>query len=229
MSDPGGITREATAFVSDQTPLSPPSRPTAREVFYFPDRPARVKPRASVLEWIGLVLAVVAPPLGLVVTIVARAIARRRHQWTTRVARVATVIAIVMTIVAGAGGAVYAVVAANDAEAARVVAEAQPLCAGLAETPGVLELEGYGWPTEIATIDTTLAAMQAYQARWQQLADLAPASVKAGTAAIADQAAMLVTAVETSRAIDRAGNLAAIKTVTDASGLPQFAATYCTP
>jgi hypothetical protein len=203
------------------------SRPTARQVFDFPARPPRVVPRTSALEWIGLAFAVIAPPVGLLVTVVARIITRHRHHWTTTVAKAATVISVLLTVLLGVGAAVHFAVANRDAAAAQVVAEAQPLCDGLAATPGVLELEAYGWPTEVAPLAVTLDAMKVYQAKWQQLADLAPASTKAGTSAVAEQAAMLVTAVETTRAIDRAGNLAAMRAVTDASGLPQFAATYC--
>lgn len=225
----GDLQREHTALLFDQTPVTPaaPVRPTAREVFNFSDRPARVKPRTSVLEWVGLVLAVVVPPLGLLVTVVARIIVRYRHHWTTTVAKTATVVSIVLTLVLAAGAVVYSVIAEKDAEAARVVAAAQPLCDGLAQTPGVLELEGYGWPTAVAPIADTLAAMTAYQQQWQQLAELAPASAKAGTTAIAAQAAILVTAVETTQAIDRTRNLSTMKSVTDVSGLPQYVATYC--
>lgn len=231
----GELQRDRSALETDpSSALSPvvspaPPRPTARQVFDFSDRPVREKKRTSVLEWIGLVLAVIAPPLGLLVTIVARIVTRYRHHWTTTVAKAATVISIVLTVLLGAGTVVYSIVAQKDAEAAQVVAAAQPLCDALAETPDVLTLEAYGWPTEIAPIADTLAAMKVYQARWQQLADLAPASAKAGTAAIADQAAILVTAVESTQAIDRSGNLATMKSVTDVSGLPQYVATYCTP
>ena len=226
----GELQRDRAALVFDQTPVTPsaPMRPTAREVFDFSDRPPRVKPRTSVLEWVGLALAVLAPPLGLLVTIVARIVTRYRHHWTTTVAKAATVISIVLTLVLGAGAVVYSIISENNAADARVLAAAQPLCDGLAATPGVLELEAYGWPTEIAPIADTLAGMKAYQAHWQQLADIAPGSAKAGTTAIADQAAILVTAVETSQVIDRTGNLSTMKAVTDVSGLPQYVATYCT-
>ncbi|WP_411699737.1 hypothetical protein [Conyzicola sp.] len=219
------VSRERTSFDPAFDPAT--SRPTARQVFFFPDRPPRVVPRTSVLEWIALALAILVPPLGLLVTIVARLVTLHRHHWTTTVAKAATVISIVLTVALGAGTAVHLVVATRDADAARVVAEAQPLCDGLAATPGVLDLDGYGWPTEVAPLAVTLEAMTAYQARWQQLADLAPSSARAGTVAIAEQAGILVTAVETTRAIDRSANLATMESVTDASGLPQFVAQYC--
>ena len=142
-------------------------RSTPAWVLDFSDRPPRVTPRTSVLEWIGLVLAVIAPPVGLLVTIAARIIARYRHHWTTTVAKVATVISIVLTVVLGVGAVALAITAEKNAAAARVVAAAQPLCDALAQTPGVLELEAYGWPTEVAPIAVTLDSMRAYLALWQ--------------------------------------------------------------
>jgi hypothetical protein len=230
MAEPetGGPPRERTEFdlLLERSATATVSTDTAPQVLDFSDRPMRETKRTSVLEWIGLVLAVIAPPLGLLITIAARIITRYRHHWTTTVAKAATVISIVLTVLLAAGAVAYSIVAEKDAAAARVVAAAQPLCDGLAETPGVLDLEAYGWPTEVAD---TVTAMKAYQARWQQLADLAPASAKDSTQAIADQAGILVTAVETSQAINRSGNLATMKSVTDVSGLPQYVTTYCTP
>jgi len=233
MAEPetGGLPSERTEFdlLLERPSHATVSTDTAPHVLDFSERPDAAKPRTSVLEWIGLVFAVIVPPLGLLITIAARIITRYRHHWTTTVAKAATVISIVLTLLLAAGAVAYSIVTEKDAAAARVVAAAQPLCDGLAETPGVLELEAYGWPTEVASIADTLTAMQAYQQHWQQLADIAPASAKDGTAAIADQAGILVTAVGSTQAINRSGNLAAMKAVTDVSGLPQYVATYCTP
>jgi len=200
---------------------------TAPQVLDFSDRPRRAKPKASVLEWIGLVLAVIAPPVGLLVTIVARIIARSVHHWTTTVAKAATVVSIVLTLVLAGGAVAYSVISGNEAAQAAVIAKAQPLCEALAATPGVLDLPAYGWPTEVAPLATTLEAMKVYQAHWTELASVAPESAEANLEAISGQAAILVTAVETTRAIDRAGNLSKMKAVTDVSGLPAWTAKYC--
>lgn len=196
-------------------------------VLDFSDRPQRTKPKASVLEWIGLVLAVVVPPLGLLVTIVARIVARSIHHWTTTVAKVATVVSIVLTVVLAGGAVAYSIVADKEAAQAQVLADAQPLCDGLAATPGVLDLPAYGWPIDVAPLATTLESMKAYQAHWNGLTALAPEAAKANVGAVAGQAGILVTAVETTSAIDRAGNLAKMKAVTDVSGLPDWVAKYC--
>jgi len=209
-------------------PLAPGHRETAPQSLDFSARPhRRRKPRGTVLDWISLVLAVLAPPLGLLLNIVGRIVNYRRHGWTTTVAKVATVLSIVFTLILGAGAFAYSIVAERDAAAAQVIAEAQPLCEAVASTPGVLDSPAYGWPTEVAAIPVTLEAMKAYQLRWQQLADVAPDSAAANLRAIADQAQTLVVSVETTQAIDRNGNLSTMAAVTGASGLPGWVDRYC--
>lgn len=208
-----------------------PSRPTpadmARRALDFSDRPPRVRPTTSVLEWIAFVFAFLVPPLGLVLVVVARIVTRYRHHWTTKIARAATAISIVLTLLLAGGGVVYSVIAGKDAEQAAVLAEARPLCEAIAATPGVLDTPGYGWPTEVTALAQTLESMRVYQSHWAQLAALAPETAKANLGAIADQAAVLVAAVETTQAIDRQGNLAKMSAVTAASTLPAWTAAHC--
>ena len=227
LGDTGQAQRERGTFDFALQPAQPDRAEAARRALDFSDRPPRVKPKTSVLEWIGLVLAVIAPPLGLVVTIVARIVTRYRNHWTTTVAKAATVISIILTLVLAAGTVVYSVLAEEQAAEDRVFASAQPLCEALATTPGVLDTPGYGWPIEVAALPQTLDAMRAYQARWTELTALAPDAAKTNLGAIADQAAVLVAAVESTQAIDRQGNLAKMAAVTGASGLPAWVKTYC--
>jgi hypothetical protein len=232
MDDAGDGTRPRGGPFADELHGPGPSeaaRPTntAPRILDFSDRPARVKPRASALEWIALVLAVVLPPLGLLVSIVARIVTRHRHHWVTSVARWSTAVSIVLTIALGGGAVAYSVIAGSDAAEAAVLAEARPLCDGIAATPGVLEARAFGWPVEVTPIPATLDAMRAYQAQWSALADLAPASAEANVRAIADQAQILIGSVEASQAIDRQANLSTMTSVTDASGLTTWVRTYC--
>jgi len=227
LGDTGQAQRERGTFDFALQPAQPDRAEAARRALDFSDRPPRVKPKTSVLEWIGLVLAVIAPPLGLVVTIVARIVTRYRNHWTTTVAKAATVISVILTLVLAAGTVVYSALAEEQAAEDRVFASAQPLCEALATTPGVLDTPGYGWPIEVAALPQTLDAMRAYQARWTELTALAPDAAKANLGAIADQAAVLVAAVESTQAIDRQGNLSKMAAVTGASGLPTWVETYC--
>jgi len=195
--------------------------------FDFSDRPERVKPHPTPLEWIGLALAVLLPPLGLILSIVAGFISRARNGWTTWVVRTGTTLGVILTIALVIVSVVLgAITRADDAEAAIVSASA-PWCASLEETPGVLEQPAYGWPVERTSIPETLEAMKAYQLRWKELADIAPAGIRSETRSVAFAAQSLVTAVESTQFIDRAGNLAQMKAVTAAADLPAWVARYC--
>jgi len=196
-------------------------------VLDFSDRPERTRPRASPLEWAALVLAVIAPPLGLVVSIVARVIASRTHGWITRVLSIATIVSIVLTIVVAASAVVSTLVGQGEAAQAKIVADSAPFCAALDETPGVLDLPGYGWPTERLSIPDSIVAMQAFQDRWAGLAAIAPDGVRAGVRSVADAAQSLTNSLVTTQVIDRDRNLEQISTVTRASGIPAYVSKYC--
>ena len=212
-------------------PSSPPPadlftslRPTA---ITTGDRPERVRLRAGVGDWASLVLAVIAPPIGLVLSIVVRVVSWRRTGWTSGVVRTATVLGAVFTIIATLAGLVLSSIASDAAAEAKIAADSAPLCASLAETPGVLDAPAFGWPTETGTIAETLVAMKAYQERWQGLADVAPAEIRAGVNSVANAATTLVTTVETNKSIDRAGNLEQMSRITGGSGIPAFVGVYC--
>ena len=83
--------------------------------------------------------------------------------------------------------------------------------------------------TLIKTLDDSLVDMKAYETRWKKLADLAPAGIHAEVSSVAAAAATIVTNVEHSKTIDRAGNLASMTSVTTAtSTIPEWVAKYCT-
>ena len=199
-------------------------RPT---VFEFGDRPERARLRPGVGDWSSLVLAVIAPPIGLILSIIVRVTSWRRTGWTSGVVRTATVLGSVFTILVVVGGIILSSIAGDAAKEAKIAADSAPLCAALAETPGVLESPAFGWPTEQGTLAITLEQMKAYQLRWQGLADVAPAEIRAGVSAVANAAQTLITSVETNRSIDRAGNLAAMDRVTSQTALRSWAKKYC--
>jgi hypothetical protein len=212
----------AAAGSADETvPTTTPS------VLDFSDRPERTRPRASPLEWVALVLAVVAPPLGLVSAIAARIVASRTHGWITRVLSIATVVSIVLTVVVAAGAVVSTLIGQSEAAHDAIIAESAPFCAALDETPGVLDLPGYGWPTERLSIPDSIVAMQAYQERWAGLAAIAPDGVRPGVRSVSDAAQSLTNSLVTTQVIDRERNLEQISVVTRASGVPAYVAKYC--
>ena len=188
---------------------------------------ATTRLRAGIGDWLALVLAIVLPPIGLVLSIVVRAISRHRTGWSSAVARTATVLGTVFTIIAAMIGLVFGSVLADAAGEAQLRADSAPFCSSLAETPGVLETPGYGWSNDPLPIAESLEAMTAYQQRWSSLADVAPAPVRADVAAVAAGAQTLITEVETTRSIDRQGNLDRISTLTAGSAIPAFVGVYC--
>jgi len=201
-----------------------PLRPSA---FDFSDRPERERPHAGALDWASLALAFLVPPLGLILSIVTRILSSARNGWTTGVARAATVIGIILTIALIAGGIVFNAISQSEAADAAIVAESAAFCAALDETPGVLEQPAFGWPTDRTALPETTVAIQAYYDRWAALTDLAPAGVRPGVRSVANAAQSLLTAVETTRTIDRERNLDQMTTVTEASGIPAYVAKYC--
>jgi hypothetical protein len=218
-SDAPDVAASTDDDAGDSTP-----RPSA---FDFSDRPEREVPKPSPLEWASLALAVVLPPLGLIVSIVAGFLARRTHGWTTWVVKTATVVGAILTVVLIVGGVVFTAIGNAEAADAKIVADSAAFCSLLDETPGVLEQPGFGWPTDRSAIPETIVEMQAYLDRWNALTDVAPEGVRAGVRSVADAAQSLLTAVQTTQVIDRQRNLDQISSVTQSSGVPAYVAKYC--
>jgi len=201
--------------------------PAGRPVFDFSDRADRRPPRATVPDWTAFALALLLPPIGFVASIAVRIWSYRRNGWTTGLVRSATVISAVLSVALGVAIVVAGTIAAEEAEAAQVAADARPLCEALDATPGMLELPAFGWPTERVAIPLTLEAMQHYQAQWVVLADVAPAPIAAGVSSIADAAQTIITSVESTQVLDRQRNLDQMTTITAQSGLVDWHETFC--
>lgn len=202
-------------------------QPLRPSTFDFSDRPERERPHAGALDWASLAFAFVVPPLGLILSIATRIYTNAKHGWTTGVARAATVIGIILTLALIAGGIVLNGIAQAEAAEAAIVADSAAFCAALDETPGVLDQAAYGWPNDRTTLPETTLAMQAYHDRWVALTDVAPSGVRPGVRSVANAAQSLITAVETTRSIDRQRNLDQMSQVTAASGIPAYVAKYC--
>ena len=135
---------------------------------------------------------------------------------------VITVVAIL--VVAGSVFTGWTLVQQSEAA---VKADSAAFCANLAETPGVLAQPAFGWPTEGADLATTLDLMKGYQARWEAVAAIAPATIKPDTRAVADAAAAVVDGIVASKSIDRQASLAAMQKVTSATDIPAWSNKYC--
>jgi len=134
------------------------------------------------------------------------------------------IVGLSVALIAGAGLAAWSAVRSSEDA---VKADSAAFCAELATTPGVLAQAGFGWPTEVADLPTTVASMKAYQERWSTLAEIGPPTIRADLRAIATAAGTVAASVEASQSINRQGNLAAIDTVTSQTVVPAWAAKYC--
>ena len=200
---------------------------SAARFFDFADRARPARPRTSLLGWISLFLAFVVPPLGLVLSIVARLVAARRHGWRTWPVTLATVVSVLLTVAMVVGGFIAGILGTQTAAVDAIVAESAPFCSALAETPGILDQAGYGWPTQIGTVDESIAAMTEYRDRWTALAAIAPSGIAGGVETIATVAAAVVDNAESTQSVDRQGSLDTVTAATNVSGIPTYADLYC--
>jgi hypothetical protein len=211
------------APVLDAPSLASPTIPTP----IVATRRERPRARTGVLGWIAFVFAIVAPPLGFVLSVIARALSLRKYRRTTRVLSAALTLSIVLSVVLAAGGAVAYAFAQANTDQAKLVAAAQPFCVSLNKTPGVLDKPAYGWPTDIKALPETIADMRAYEARWEKLAKIAPQPIKPEVASVGAAAKTIVGEVVASNTISRESNLSRMSTVTSATTIPAYVAKYC--
>ena len=196
-------------------------------IFDFSDRQAPERPRTSVLGWVSLVLAFLAPPLGLVLSIIARIVARHRHGWRTWPVTLATGVSIALTVVVIVGGFLAGILGTQTAGVQAIVDESAPFCDSLAETPGVLDTAGFGWPTEASSVKASIAAMTEYRDRWASLAKIAPSGIADDAAAIAKVAAAQVDNATATRSIDPQASLDQVSRVSNATGIRAYTNKYC--
>lgn len=187
------------------------------------------KRRAPALDWIALVLAVLAPPIGLITSVIARILARTRQGWSTRVARAATVVSVILTLVLGAGGVGLFALDRQAAARAELVAQTVPLCTMVDAHPGILTDPAFGWPPVGASIAESLTAMTEYATRWQALVPHAPKQIAVDVEVVAKTAQSIVTGIETSRTVDGNSNFARMQAIAASSTLPAWVAEYCVP
>ena len=117
----------------------------------------------------------------------------------------------------------YTAVLVQDA----IVAESAEFCDSLAETPGVLDTAGFGWPTESSSVTASIAAMTAYRDRWTALAGVAPTDIADDAAALASIASTIVDNATASQSIDPQGSLDQVSDVANSTGIRAYTNKYC--
>jgi hypothetical protein len=212
--------------VSPVTPAGATEQEQSPTPFVDTRRP-RKRARTSPLGWAALVFAVLAPPLGLILSLIARSLSLKKYRRTTKPVNAAFTLSIVFCFLLAASGAVGYAIAQANADEAKIVADSKPFCDSLGTTPGVLDEPAFGWPVEVKSLPDTEVDMKSYQKRWQDLAKLAPTAIRVEVRSIAAAAKTVVDSVESTDVINRQSNLDKMSSVTDATTIPAYVAKYC--
>ncbi|HSU67266.1 MAG TPA: hypothetical protein VLJ39_10355, partial [Tepidisphaeraceae bacterium] len=183
--------------------------------------------RATGAEKLGLVLAFLVAPIGLIAGIVAAARSANRRGWVIGTVRASIAIAAVMTVALGIGGYYeYTQLKLQQAHD-QIAASSAEFCTTIKANPGMEQLPTFSWPGVAASIPESLKAMQAYEDRWTKLAKVSPAGIKPGVSRVAAAAKKIVDAVTSSRIVDDPSNVATMSSVASSSGVPEWYSEYC--
>lgn len=184
-------------------------------------------PNNAPIDWAALVLAIVLPPIGLITAIVALALGFRNRGFGSTVAKVAVPIAVVMSLVAGAGGAVLAKTAADNAAHASLVASSAQWCSQVKSGPGGYTSATFGWPSPADTVPDSITAMQGYVTRWTNLQKIAPKGIATGSGELVAMAKSIVSTDTSTQTVDDASNVSQLEDSAANSGIPQWISSYC--
>ena len=178
-------------------------------------------------ERIGLVLAILIAPIGLIVGIVAAVRSAGRRGWVVGIVRASIAIAAVLTVVLAIGGYYEYTQFKQQQAHDQVAASSAAFCAALKADPSMDQLPTFGWPAVAASIPDSLKAMQAYEDRWTKLAKVSPSGIKPGVTRVAAAAKKIIDSVTVARTVDDASNVAVMSSVASSSGVPAWHSEYC--
>jgi hypothetical protein len=179
------------------------------------------------LDWAALVLAFLAPPIGLVTGIAAVVLDSRSKGYVAGIAKAAIAIGAALTIVLGAAFAVVTKISDGQAAHAAIVASSRAYCAKLTANPATLSSDTFGWPSPGNTIPESIKVMKAYETNWDSLAKLAPTGIRSDTAKVAAAAKSIVATVQSSQTLNDSGNVAQMQNVVATSGIHAWVSSYC--
>ncbi|MEP6843010.1 MAG: hypothetical protein ABJA11_05785 [Pseudolysinimonas sp.] len=183
--------------------------------------------RSTLLERIGLGLSVVVGPVGLIVGIVNAARSAHRRGWVIGLVRASIAIGVVMTVVIAIGGYYQYTQFKQQQQHAQTAAASAAFCAAIKAQPSMVQLPTFGWPAVAASIPDSLTAMQAYQDRWEKLAKVSPAGIKADVSKVAAAAKAIIADVTVARTVDDPSNVAVMSSLASTSGVPAWHSEYC--
>ncbi len=191
------------------------------------------------LDVAALVTAVILPPIGLILAIVALVRGKQVRGWASDLARAAVAVSLAMTVVfAGVGGYSWFTATENAKHLAAVKADQRahaliettsiPFCNLLAEHPTIYSTADpdYGWPAVDAPGGYNKAISE-YSKVWAQIAEVAPAGIEEETAAIAARVAGIVEITNALGNQNRAGDLLGLHEKDDLATVESWYVEYC--
>jgi hypothetical protein len=183
--------------------------------------------RTTVGEWIVLLLAIIAPPIGVIAAIVGAIGSLRRRGWVVGVLKVALPVGIVLSVVLAVTGYFgYKQFQAQQLLDQTASASAA-FCSTIKADPTMIALPDFGWPAPAASIPDSITAMQAYADSWKKLAAVSPPGIAADVTTVASTAQQLTDAVDVSRTVNDASNVSTMTSVASASSVPAWFTKYC--
>lgn len=183
--------------------------------------------RATTAEKVGLALAVVLPPVGLVAGIVNAVQSSRERGWVHRLIRVSLVVAVIMSVVAGFAAAYVYKVADDARKHDQLAAASTQFCAAVAADPSMVAPPTFGFPTPAATIPDTITAFQAYVDKWTALAQVAPSGIRPDVNRVVDTAQTILDQVTSTRLVDNDVNQQQMSSVAGSTNIIGWDQEYC--
>lgn len=200
-----------------------PLLPSSRAAVETPDD----LERSTAIEKIGLVLALLTGPIGLVLAIGNAARSGRRRGWLIGIVRASLVLGVLSTIAAGIAGYLAWNVLQDQIAHDEVAAASAEFCEAAAADPTMVTAPTLGWPPQGASVGESITLMQAWTDRWVALAPGAPPKLQTGIELLAETGQSIVDGVTSSRTVDDATNQARIAAAAGESGVAGWHTTYC--
>jgi hypothetical protein len=183
--------------------------------------------RTTLFEKIGLVLAVILPPVGLIASIVNAVQSSRERGWVHRVVKISLVLSVIMTVVAGFAGAYLYKVIDDARQHDAIAAASTQFCATVEADPGLISPPAFGFPAPGASIPDTIASIQAYVDKWNALAGVSPSGIRTDVNRVADSAQGILDAVTETRLVNNDENIAVMSSVAQSTNVVGWADEYC--
>jgi hypothetical protein len=197
----------------------------------LPSRTAVVTPedleRATVGEKIGLALAILTGPLGLIIAIVSAIRSGRRRGWLIGISRVSLVLGVLSTIATIIVGIVGWNIRVDQIQHDGLATASAEFCAAAEADPSMVTPPTLGFPPQGKSIPDTIDAMTAWTTRWTELAATSPAELRTGLELLAAKGQTIVDSVTDSRSVDDVLNAQVIGSVQAQSGVPAWYENYC--